>query len=1265
MTQQEFENICNKKLVDMGFDREPHRTQLKNELRDVYSQDLYDYYSEIIKRGDKYQNENNIIIPFLLGICDTYDFNQESKYDQGESPDIDVDYLPSVRNYLKEKYAREQFGDDYVCNIATYTTFGLRSALIDMAKVFDLDRKEILNLTTKLGIKDDEGEILTWDKAIELYDDLREYLEREPEMAEAAKKILHRNRNMGMHASGLIISKIPIKEFVPLVRIKDNAGACSAWVEGLHGSDLGAVGLVKFDFLSLEGNMKIAQATNMVKKINEETHLAQNVNIIDNASNMVGTVSALPGKGNWTDTSYLDCPKSLAMANQGDLKMVFQYDGSPGIRRLAKQGGVNCFEDLVAYVSLFRPSALKMNMHEAYCNRKNGKEQYEIHPLLEDALGFTYNVMIYQEQIMKVLNTVGKIPLKDCETIRKAISKKKVEQFIKYKEMFVKNGQATLGWDEEKVENLFQQVSSFAGYGFNMSMTSDTKIINKYKDNYIEKEIQHFIPGDIVLSVNEKGETVETTVIKLHNHGILPGFEVTFDDGNSVTCTLDHKFLTSQGQKSLKEILSNNLEILSDSTLDYLHAENNTKRLDRQMRIESTNSCKNYISSKTLPEMSKTIICDRNVGNQMRGNIQNTCTCKKTSTHMPKMQIISMENKTRWSNSCSQNSVRNNFRNVEFIRISPKKLHGMQQSETREHNKKKHHPQPICITKKNSFRDSKKNILTSRNSGVSFGTTSFMERSESRQICFFYTKSMEIKENIKNRTLDEKSSWLVRELHNLRDLNQASGFCEWNNLDRSRWILPLLRIKESKRKKKIIIECSTTRCTTQQRSAEKKEYYFDSTQYGMFHNIKSEHESATVGMASGYAEITDTRRLSSRKIIRIKSVGERQMYDLEVASPTHNFLLPNGVITSNSHAVAYTYISSRMLYLKANHPLAFYTSVLNCTHPTGPKDYAKLKDYKHETVKHGIKVNRLNINKSKLGISATDGQVYWGFNKIRGIGDEVASRMEKMQPYANYEDFLHKFGTDAKANQAVISLRLFEGDPIAMYQFYENYKSWEKKTNDRKKRFDATVAKNEAILKEHNVQETDLVRGKLNLDMDCETKKIIESAMKKLRAAKINYNKKPNEPAPTISEPEDTSEIDKEFLKLLKDKNAAEDNFYGFIWDHPIESCRFYSGQTFEQYELDNCAIGPVEVMVRSVTMKKGPKVSYYSVEVEDSNTQVHRITFWASDYKNYQDLLEKGRFLRITVQAPSNGFSNYTLNSPKEYWKRSKNNNLQVFPID
>ena len=109
----------------------------------------------------------------------------------------------------------------------------------------------------------------------------------------------------------------------------------------------------------------------------------------------------------------------------------------------------------------------EMDAH--FIDRKNKTEKYTLHPLIKPILGSTYGVMVFQEQVMKILNVVGNIPLTQCEKVRKAISKKKEEVFQKYKIQFVGNGQKNLNWTEEEVQHFWDQIVSFAEYGFNKS----------------------------------------------------------------------------------------------------------------------------------------------------------------------------------------------------------------------------------------------------------------------------------------------------------------------------------------------------------------------------------------------------------------------------------------------------------------------------------------------------------------------------------------------------------------------------------------------------------------------------------------------------------------------------------------------------------------------------------------------------------------------------------------------------------------------------
>ena len=430
---------------------EKYRKRLEWELREIDVQGKAEYFLKLFSEKNKCKNTNNIIVPWLLGICDDFNVDVDPKFVQGDMPDIDVDYLSEVRDYLKNKWALETFGEEYVCNISNYTTFGMKSALIDMARVHDNPREEILELTKNLDSKDEDGNVMTWESAMELYPKLKKYCEDHPEATAAAHKLINRNRGMGQHAGGLIISSVPLSDMVPLVKRKDNPQA-SAWVEGLNGQDLQPVGLVKFDLLVISNLKQISTCCELVKKRKN-----------------IKSICANNDDSDWTDvSSWRNDQKSLAMANEGDLKCIFQFD-SEGIRRLVKAGGVDRFEDLVAYTALYRPGPLGMLMHERYTKRKKEEEEYILHPLIEPILGNTYGVMVFQEQIMKILNIVGEIPLRDCEVVRKAISKKKAEGFKKYEIMFIENGQKNLDATQEEVQSLWEQIKSFAEYGFNMS----------------------------------------------------------------------------------------------------------------------------------------------------------------------------------------------------------------------------------------------------------------------------------------------------------------------------------------------------------------------------------------------------------------------------------------------------------------------------------------------------------------------------------------------------------------------------------------------------------------------------------------------------------------------------------------------------------------------------------------------------------------------------------------------------------------------------
>lgn len=451
--KQEIIKVCYNKLKQLNLhEDEKYKERLMYEIKQINNQMEFDYVYEIYKNKDKFEsNENNLLVYYLIDVVNEFDINQEPRMVQGEYPDIDTDFQDEVCDYIRNEWAPKTFGEDNVCAIGTYGTFKIKSSFLDAARIFDKDRNEILNITTKIGLKDEDGKVLSLDKAIEEYPELKKYCEDNPEITDVVRRIINRNKTVGTHAGGLIISNQRIDNIVPFVKTESNKYV-SAFGEGLLGTDLGPLGLIKIDTLRLSNLTQLAAIKKSVK-----SRLG------------IDSICAIPGGEDWSDEdAYITDKKALNLADQGKLKCIFQFD-SDGIREMVKKGGVDNFYDLVIYSSTYRPGPLSMKMDERFIERKKGREYYELHPVLEPILKKTYGIMCFQEQTLKILNVVGGIPEMHCEIIRKAISKKKVKVFQKYKDMFIDNGQKVLNWTKEQVEELWSQIEAFAEYGFNAS----------------------------------------------------------------------------------------------------------------------------------------------------------------------------------------------------------------------------------------------------------------------------------------------------------------------------------------------------------------------------------------------------------------------------------------------------------------------------------------------------------------------------------------------------------------------------------------------------------------------------------------------------------------------------------------------------------------------------------------------------------------------------------------------------------------------------
>ena len=1220
--------------------------RLKWELIEIEVQDAEDYFINLYESGKKHDfNEHNLLVCKLLDIVKSVDLDREPNTKNGEYPDVDVDYLPIVRDYLKNVWAPEKFGSDKVCNIGNYGTFGLKSTFIDMARVHGLDRTEILNITTSLRLKDDEGEALTFDKALELYPDLKVYCDKHPDVAKAVQKLLHRNRSMGKHAGGLILCNQPIDNFVPLVRGTEGE-AVSAWVEGLHGQDLGPVGLIKFDLLVVNSLWQIALTVKMVK----ERHHIKNISALDN-------------QWDWSDLSYLNDSKCMEMANAGDLKCVFQYD-SEGIRKLARKCGIDRFDDMVNLVALYRPGPLNQGMDETYALRKRGKQPYELHPVIEEILGKTYGIMIFQEDVMKILAAVGKIPIRDCYAVIKAISKKKTEAFQKYKDKFIENGQLVLSAAKEEIEKLFEQIYSFSEYGFNKTLTEDTTI---YCVDGI-KQIKDVCAGDKVFCVNEKGEQAQTEVVAVHDHGIIDVVEVTFDDGYKVKCTLDHKFLTEEGQVPLWKIIKSNLCVLS-SPLGEQNAKKNTNKSPMWANIcQRKPVCK---TSENLRELQSNYFATKNRESQshfsLRVKASELIKIKRSSQRMSALHLFEMER----NRSKTYISLRDRvFAISTFGRTSSslREVCGNQGEKYQRQDGKTKRLQPCARNKSHIFCNCQENFCSKRCSGSQIGSVKEMERQQSRGVCKVYRKSPAFSEEVQNGNVVKAAPWMEAEKSMLWERQEICGFGQKEDLDRDRWAVPFLANKIDKQQKRTQSKLhAVQRSNTQGGVFEKTGCDTNKIEYDMLPQKNRGTEVGMVSFTPEYSPISNTGSLVPRRVLRVVPVGKQQCYDLEVAVSTHNFILPNGIVTSNSHSVAYSYISARQLYLKAYYPIEFYTATLQCESAD-----EKLRDYITEATNHGVDVCAVDINLSKETFNIVEDKIYIGFSNIKGIGEEKAKKIVELQPYSGFEDFLTRFGTEATVLRALIPLGIFkEAEPEKLYKFWLIFSEYQKMVKDRFKRFELSMSKIADALNEGLPPKLQVVKvaSPKNLQIllehiemkDYEDKKsyikVVQDAIKKSLATLKRFSEKaPIKPTLESFNPDEIKIDDAKVLAVLRDARLAQETYYGYPWDNRVKNAKEYEpNKNFNNLKLlDEAgalwATVICEVMEVNVKKFKSGKGSFASISVVDDNFEMGRITIWDDDFQRFKPELKKGNLISIQVCPPSNGFSSYTFKSPPRH---------------
>ena len=444
--------LCNKKILDRySTITDEIKTRLDYELKIIHNMG-YDGYFLIVYDFINFARRKKIpvgpgrgsaagsLVAYVLEITELdpmkYNllFERFLNPERVTLPDIDVD-LCYIRRDEVIAYVRSRYGADKVSQIVTFGTMAAKASIRDVARVLDISYSESSRIVKMIP----NVLNITIDAALKKSKELREEYDSNPDskkIIDFARKLEGLPRHSSVHAAGVVISKVPLDEIVPL-QISNGVV-----VTQYDKDKVEELGLLKMDFLGLR----------------TLTIMAETLTNIKTSRGVELELSKIP----------LRDKKTAAMFAAGNTGAVFQME-SPGMTAMVKELRPKGFEDLIPTVALYRPGPLGSGMVTDFIAGKHGRKRPQyLHPKLEPILKETFGVILYQEQVMQIVQTLAGFTLGQADILRRAMSKKKAEILLAQKENFLRGCESN-GLEKSLAEKIFELLSHFADYGFNKS----------------------------------------------------------------------------------------------------------------------------------------------------------------------------------------------------------------------------------------------------------------------------------------------------------------------------------------------------------------------------------------------------------------------------------------------------------------------------------------------------------------------------------------------------------------------------------------------------------------------------------------------------------------------------------------------------------------------------------------------------------------------------------------------------------------------------
>ncbi|MCI0498486.1 MAG: DNA polymerase III subunit alpha [Planctomycetales bacterium] len=378
------------------------------------------------------------VVGYCLGVCDVdpikYDllFERFMDPERNEMPDIDIDICQASRPATLE-YVRQKYGQ--IAQIITFGTMKARAVIRDVCRVMSVPLSEADRLAKLVP-----AELkMTLDKALEVEPDLKAAYEKDEttrRVIDIGRKLEGLARHASVHACGVVIADEPLTNFLPLYKQTDSDDLITQF----EGPTVEKVGLLKMDFLGLKTLSIIQRAVDLIEGLHGKKIDVESFDVADQRV-------------------------FREIFGAGRTKGVFQFE-SGGMQDLLMKLQPDRIEDLIAANALYRPGP--MALIPDYIDRKHGAKWDVPHPIMREVLAETFGIMVYQEQVMRICNRLGDIPLREAYGLIKAIGKKKESVIKAEKKRFVE-GCVQKGLTALQAEEIFDLIERFAGYGFNKS----------------------------------------------------------------------------------------------------------------------------------------------------------------------------------------------------------------------------------------------------------------------------------------------------------------------------------------------------------------------------------------------------------------------------------------------------------------------------------------------------------------------------------------------------------------------------------------------------------------------------------------------------------------------------------------------------------------------------------------------------------------------------------------------------------------------------